>query len=261
MEYFLEPKEFFVGDHVFLYFCLPEDFTYKNFSVEKIKQNTSVTINDISIIKINNKDYIKIDFVPWEIGEISFPSLEELGINFDFPLLHVCSILELDKTATLQEARPPLLLQGTTYLIYSYAISFLIVCFLVAGFTIWIRKRSESIINKLSQKYALFIFHLALKSLEAKLRKGTMEIRKSWIKKYEASLRLFLSSIYKNKDNWNSFTYNEIIEIINEPNNETLNLIKLIFENLSLIRFANINDKKIEQKIIKDSFQLLKLYK
>ena len=86
MEYFLEPKEFFVGDHVFLYFCLPEDFTYKNFSVEKIKQNTSVTINDISIIKINNKDYIKIDFVPCEIGEISFPSLEEPGINFDSPL-------------------------------------------------------------------------------------------------------------------------------------------------------------------------------
>lgn len=265
MEYFLEPKEFFVGDHVFLYFCLPKGFTYKDFSIEKIKQDTSMTINDVSIIKINDKSYIKIDFVPWEAGEINFPSLKEIGINFEFPSIHVSSILDLDKNATLQEARPPLLLPGTTYLIYGYVIGFIIVCFLLTSLIIWLRKKRKSIINKLSQKYAILIFHFTLKRLEAKLKKKMnntdVEIRKTWIKKHEISFRLFLSSIYESKDNWDSFTYNEIIELIKEPNGEILNLIDSIFENLSLVRFANIDDERIEKKIIKDSFKLLKLYK
>lgn len=265
MEYFLEPKEFFVGDHVLLYFCLPKGFKYKDFSIEKIKQNESMTINDISIIKINDKSYIKVDFVPWEVGDISFPSLKEIGINFEFPLIHVSSILELNKNATLQEVRPPLLLPGTTYLIYGYVISFMIACFLLTSLIIQLRKKRKSIINKLSQKYAIFIFHFTLKRLEAKLKKKMnnidVEIRKTCIKKYEISFRLFLSSMYKSKDNWSSFTYNEIIELIKEPNGDILNLINSIFESLSLVRFANVDDEKIEKKIIKDSLRLLKLYR
>lgn len=263
MEYFIEPNEFFVGDHVQFYLCQPEGFMYKDISIDKLKQNELMIITDVSIVKISNKNYIKIDFVPWEVGDISFPSLKEIGINFELPYIHVSSILELDKTASFQESRPPLLLPGTTYLIYSYAIVFFIFCILVVGFAIWIRKKHKSIINRLSQKYAIFIFRFAIKRLNSKLIKGnkhiSSEIRKNWIKKYETSFRLFLSYIYKNESNWNSFTYTEILNVIKEPNSEVLSLIKSIFAKLSLARFSNISDETIEKKLIEESFQLLKL--
>ena len=86
-------------------------------------------------------------------------------------------------------------------------------------------------------------------------------MRRNWSKKYETSFRLFLSSIYKNDGNWNSFTYTEIIEIVKGCNNEVLSLIKLIFNDLSLVRFSNVSDDGIEKRIIEYSFQLLKLYK
>jgi len=265
VEYFLEPNEFFVGDHVQFYLCLPERFTYKNFSIDKIKQNTSMTINDVSIIKIKDKNYIKVEFIPWEVGEISFPSLKEIGIYFELPDIHVCSILELDQTISLQEARPPLLLPGTTYLIYGYAIIFFIICFLVGSVAIWVRKKRISIINSFSKKYAMLIFYIAIKKLKYKLKKRktstSIEMRRNWSKKYETSFRLFLSSIYKNDGNWNSFTYTEIIEIVKGCNNEVLSLIKLIFNDLSLVRFSNVSDDGIEKRIIEYSFQLLKLYK
>ena len=265
MEYFLEPNEFFVGDVVQFYFCLPEGFTCKDVSIEKVKQNSSMTINDVSIVKVNGKDYIKFDFVAWEVGEVHFPSLKEIGINFELPHINVSSILELDKNISFQEARPPLLLPGTTYLIYTYVFSFFALCFLIIGFGIWIKKKRKSIINRLSQKYAMFIFYIALRRFEAKLKKKStnvsLEERKSWIKDYEASFRLFLSSIYKNKENWNVFTYTEIVEAIAEPNEELLNLIKSIFENLSLVRFANISDENPLKKIIDYSFKLSSLYK
>ena len=263
MEYFLEPNEFFVGDNVQFYFCLPEEFTNKEFFIDKIKQNSSMTINAVSIIKMNDKNYIKISFVPWKVGNIGFPSLKEIGINSELPYIHVSSILELDKTASLQEARPPLLLPGTTYLIYAYAFSFFIMCILIAGLGTWIKKKKNVIIARISQKYAMLIFYFTVKNLKAKLKNKAIsfEIRKSWTKKYEIAFRLFLSSIYKNKDNWDSFTYNEILDVIEESNDEILNLIKSVFEYLSLARFANICSDKFEKKIIEHSFQLLKLYR
>ena len=262
MEYFLEPKEFFVGDHVQLYLCVPEGFSYKEFSVEKIKQNASVTINNVSISKINNKSYIKLDFVAWEAGIVNFPSLKDIGINFELPYIQVSSILELGKTANLQEARPPLLLPGTTYLIYGYLVGFLSLCVLISGVLILISKKQKSIINWLYQRYSMFIFYFALKRLKAKLKNGKdlNVVRKNWTKKYETSFRLFLSYIYKNEGSWDSLTYNEIVEIIKEPHDEVLGLIKSIFQNLSLLRFANVSDEGIERKIIEQSFLLLKLY-
>ncbi len=262
MEYFLEPSEFFVGDHVQFFFCLPEGFKHKDFFIDKIKQSTSMTVNDVSIIKINNRNYLKLDFVPWEVGDINIPSLKEIGINFEFPLIHVSSVLELDKTLSFQEARPPLLLPGTTYLIYGYVIVFFIACILVATFIMWIRKKRKSIINSFSQRYAMLIFKFELRRLKANLKKKTMnvEARKNWIKRYETAFRLFLSYIYKSEGNWNSLTYSEIIDVIKEPNNEILSVIKSVFENLSLVRFANIDDEAIEKRIIDYSFKLLKLY-
>ncbi|MGP1438326.1 MAG: hypothetical protein ACTTKH_04565 [Treponema sp.] len=258
MEYFLEPNEFFVGDHVQFFFCLPENFVCKDYSLDKIKQKNSLTITDIKITKINGKDYIKIDFIPWMIGEINFPSFEEIGIHFDFPSIFVSSVLEIDKSITFQEARPPLLLPGTIYLIYGYIFTLLISCFLITFIIIWLKKRKNSIIKRLSQRYAIFLFHRSLKRL--KKREKISETKKEWTKKYENSLRLFLSSIYKNNKNWNSFTYKEILEAIDESNDETIKLVKLIFDNLSLIRFANMNNDAIEKKILDYSFRLLASY-
>ena len=107
----------------------------------------------------------------------------------------------------------------------------------------------------------MFIFYFALKRLKAKLKSRKNLNAKNWTKKYETSFRLFLSYIYKNEGSWDSLTYNEIVEIIREPNDEVLGLIKSIFQNLSLLRFANVSDEGIERKIIEQSFLLLKLYK
>ena len=71
--------------------------------------------------------------------------------------------------------------------------------------------------------------------MKAKLKSGKdlNVVIKNWTKKYETSFRIFLSYIYKNEGSWDSLTYNEIVEIIREPNDEVLGLIKSIFQNLT----------------------------
>ena len=278
MNCFLVPEIFFVGDEVKLYCLLPKKSFYNDssFNIEKIEQNNFLEIKNISIVERKGESYLCVIFVPWEVGEIDFPSLKNIGVDYVLPKVIVSSVLEKEKIIELQDVRSPILLKGTTYLIYGY-IALFISFVLILSFTIfWIKKKKFSFFNFIVKYHSLFVFYFSLVVLKRKLivilkderNKAILKEKNSWGKHYESALRKFLFSIHniKNKLNWDALTYKEIESAISEDlrNEKELNdVIKLLFYVLGLIRFSNFDDVSFskEQEILKHSFKLLKLYR
>ncbi len=101
----------------------------KNDSVYDIK---SINISPAGI------DFYKltITFVPWETGEIQFPSLtlEEAELTLEFLPIQIASLISADdtKTTSLRDTAAPLLLPGTAYKLYgSIALVILLLIILI----------------------------------------------------------------------------------------------------------------------------------
>ena len=275
MEHILIPNEFFVGDKVKLLYPLPKNYPLHSLSlnIEKINQNNDLTIHEISITKFNNEECLVINFTPWQVGKISFPSLKELGINFNLPHVNVSSFLDVDNltSSTLQPPRPPMLLPGTLYMLYAYIGGGMFLILSIISFFMLAKKRGKAITRFIFNSYSSFIFYLALIKLKLKLKYKKIKTKSIfnsnvWAKHYEKCLRGFLFSMHNKEKliNWTSLTYNEMQECINTFDNiEVQEKIKNIFTNLSFIRFGKYINKEMikEKELLKDSFKLIALYK
>lgn len=273
MECSIYPKEFFVGDLVTLYYPLSEaqESAITSFNIENICQNEELTIKSICIINKNGTKYLLLQFVPWNAGEISFPSLENIGASFKLPNIKVSSVLEkLDMNAiTLQDVRSPILQAGTIYLLYKYIALFLIATLSIAFVLRFIKKQKTSFFNLVLSRYAIIRFYFQLlifkKNLKSLSSKNEKEV-KLIVNKYEAYLKNFLFSIYKFKDatRYHALTYTEIekeVEMSN-PSSEKLNCLHSLFEMIKKMKFANL-DKNVEKdanSLVFTSFHLIKLF-
>ena len=84
MEGILIPQQVFVGDTAEFLFPLsalnsfePYILESGSFRINSIKQNSFMEVTSIQIKKQEKKEYLSINFIPWETGSISFPSLNE----------------------------------------------------------------------------------------------------------------------------------------------------------------------------------------
>ena len=267
MDYTFIPNEFFVGDKVKLLYTLPKNYPLHTLSlnIEKISQNDNLTINEISIIKFNNEECLLINFTPWQVGELSFPTLTEMGINFNMPHVSVSSFLDLDdfRSSMLQPPRPPMLLPGTLYMLYAYIGGGMFFVLSIISFFVMVKKKGRYIAKFFFNNYSIFIFYLALVKLKLKLKYKHIKVSNilntnAWAKHYELCLREFLFSMYNKEKltNWTSLTYNEMQECIRTSDNvEIQDKIKNIFKNLSFIRFGKYKAKDMssEKELLKDS--------
>lgn len=279
MSYILEPASFYVGDKVKLFFPLPKNHKYEatSFKIKQIEQNECLFINDISITAINNTDYLLITFTPWQAGNVEFPSLENIGLNVSLPNISVPSVLDQGGalTQTLQESRPPILLDGTVYLLYKYVISSVVIClFLIFVITV-LKKKGMAFLNLIIKQRAILLFYIKLNSLKIKLKKREkfeknnecLKLKSEWIKCYENYLRLFIFSIYKikNKQLFESLTYKEIRDFIkaSKDNYSIDKDINLVFKKLYILRFSDFANSNLlqEKELIEASFKLLSTYR
>ena len=128
----LIPQRIFVGDTAQFLFPLSEKeyktLTGSGFTVaapiplKNMTQNDVMTINEIKIVTRESRYYLAITFVPWETGEIEFPSLTFLQLHTKLPAISVASLLGTGERVSLQPPKPPLLPPGTDFLLYGAAV-------------------------------------------------------------------------------------------------------------------------------------------
>lgn len=271
MEGILIPQKIFVGDPAEFIFPVSsiEDFNSEilkngNFNIEKIVQNESMTVTGIQI-KIQEKEYISIFFIPWETGNISFPSLKEAGISSPLPYVNVSSILEMSGSEILQPPRSPIIIPGTTYLIYMTA--FISAMFIFAGIIIFINIKKTFFSHSFSriQKQRINFLLSSLKKLQKKYNLNSKQnisdedvlfLRKEWLKEFESIFRKYCfslitcSHIRKSKLSGEALTYSEIIlklqNIFNDKN--ILKIFEDIFFNLQKLRFGKTDILNLDFK-------------
>ncbi len=295
MEYSITPSHFFVGDRAKLIVKLDESCKIRctSLDVAKLTKSESLTIHEVSIVTVEGKTRIVVDFTPWQIGEVNFPSLYDAGCDVELPTIKVPSILQIEGVAqTLQEAREPILPDGTVMMLYKGIGLFIV---LLLAFTLgflWLKKRGRACLTKLSNDYALLLFAYRIKRLRRELKrtsrysKGenyTMDLpaqanRKmainTWGKIYENAFRKCLASIYRTNVNWDALTYSEMEEMIGQRlkneicGQDRCENISKVFHLLSLMRFAEkrggLKDASrtcTEDELLSLSLQFITLHK
>lgn len=266
MEGILIPQKVFIGDTAeYLYplenlqISSKKDFQerlLKFSNIEKINQN-----NDMTVVKIEMKtkdavDYLSISFIPWETGEIQFPDLSQIGINQKLPSINIASILESNNIEILQPPREPVLIPGTTEIIYSgvavLVVFFFLILFSIAALRKNIFKNSFARIQRKRIKRFTKRLRKLKKKSNKKLRSMTNAQKEQYInkclKEYETALREYCLNIIinenkKTKQNkvLDNLTYSEILEFLKKEFKNASGIyleFKDVFQKLQSLRFG-----------------------
>lgn len=287
MEGILIPQNIFIGDTA--EFMFPADALANAdlsglkrgyFQIAKIIQNESMSVTAVQIKMREKKEYISIVFIPWETGNISFPSLKAAGLNVSLPTVPVSSILEMSKTEILQPPRPPIIIPGTTYLLYMAG--FITALFVFAGIIIVhsIKKAFFSYSFSRIQKKRINFLISSLKKMKKKYDVGirqstsgesTVFFIKEWLKEFEEILRRYCFSIITESflqqvKEGSGLTYSEIVlELSGKFQNKNIGAeFQNLFSNLQKMRFGKTDFlsgdfKGRETSLLHKSFNLIKL--
>ena len=286
MEGILIPQQVFVGDSAEFLFPIdalqsfdPSILMSGSFKIDKIKQNTMMDITSIQIKKQKTKEYISINFTPWETGSVFFPSLAEAGIYDSMPQVFISSILETAKVEVIQPPRPPLLLPGTSYLLY-----------LIASVSAVFIFTSIMIFSAVKKHFFVYSFSRAqrirIKVLNKSLRKLKRQVpsisssdslagitkRKDWLKKFEFAFRRYCFSLTSSEQvlksgEGESLTYSEILESLKRKFESTYGVyfeFEKIFFKLQALRFGAADLKEINFEMesiyfLNQTFKLMKI--
>jgi len=279
MKGILIPQNIFIGDTAQFLFLLSEqesaELIKNNFvfgspiPLKNITQNEMMSIKDIRLITRENGQYLQITFVPWETGEINFPSLSFLRLKQQLPSIHISSLLEQSKKVSLQPPKPPLLIPGTDYLLYGAIITG-IGCILLFGTAVWF------LFQKFQKKMTLRTAKKRISILRKNLRRLHKEARKiqknhisvntadmhetenfadsirNWYTSIDHSLREYIQAICTehepalyadNKNYFLSATYTELIEKLSdlfESHPRIPDLFRILYTMLEKQRFGSI---------------------
>ena len=136
-QFFVNPKEIFCGDKVVLKYqtvltddnaiflgnVLPIKITEPEQLAKIIKiDSLDCTVENFEISISGNLLTSQINFVPWRLGKVSYPTvkleLESLIVELPGSEFTVSSILEATGETSVKPAMGPILLPGTTYVVY-----------------------------------------------------------------------------------------------------------------------------------------------
>ena len=136
-QFFVNPKEIFCGDKVLLQYqvLIPDEYVLAlgNYLPLKITNpeefsniiktdSLTCTVESFSLELSGNLLIYQINCVAWQLGKISFPNIiiELDSISLELPVSEftVSSILEKTGESSIQPVLAPILLPGTTYIVY-----------------------------------------------------------------------------------------------------------------------------------------------
>lgn len=248
----LVPREVFIGDEALFEFTnTGKAFTsfegeYLTLPVEFLPESPFVTIKSVDYMKTDRALHVSVRFVPWVSGPLTLPPLPFQSFYILAPEIRISSILERTGTAMPQNPRQPLLVPGTTWLVYALlgglalAIGFLlIIMFRVlprfAGF-------SKRFIHSRNRRSTLRSIR-KLERIVIKLPQGT------WYSLFSRVMRRYLAlSIEQAPEFFFSCTTAEIVQFIASeaeksiPKNIELQILRLFFE-IDTKRFSGVADE------------------
>lgn len=259
------PQEIYVGDKVLLNYSF-----YSNITMVKDSSKKSLNLTDIMdkmneecrndftitnlLLDTNGSDWsISVVFIPWKTGEIIFPpvDLKDIaGKDFSVQIPSICvnSILEKTGETSLQNSKSPILIPGTSYLIYG----FIFILFLLVGFGFFVARRIFSIKGRFSSLFSNMFKSKNYKNLLKKLKK----IKKTSVKisdiQYAEKVYFLLKSYIEKRFSFDlsSVTTAELpvffSNIFQDDFSENINQLYTIFVRLDFIRFSNTKNETLK---------------
>lgn len=131
----LVPRDVYVGDEAEFTFetVLPEGLldsdSVVSVSPSGLNQDdpggSGVTVHSITVREKDGRAVVSIRFIPWVSGLVSLPSFRVGGHEIICPPVTIASLLDPSGQTALQPPRFPMLVPGTTYLLYGIVLAVL----------------------------------------------------------------------------------------------------------------------------------------
>ncbi|ULQ60703.1 hypothetical protein K7I13_05375 [Brucepastera parasyntrophica] len=261
----LIPQEVFIGDIAECRFATDsfDSAAEQIFPVmlppESLPSSPDATIHSITIQKNGPDITVSINFTPWKTGVLQLPPFFVNNVRILPPAFQIASLMEKTGMAVLAPPRRPLLVPGTTYLIYgTIAASCVIIMVLIIVFRKLIIARTitaSARINRVRFKKTM----KAMRKLEKKIRK---QPQAEWYAQLSRVMRNYFGLLCRNDPlSLLSSTGPEIAAEIkfvffHIPDAISDSLLKM-FEEMDMIRFSGRPFPDMRKDRIHDIRQLL----
>lgn len=194
----LVPRDVYVGDEAELSF----DVSYSPLSLSSgqtlsinpssLKQTADATVLACSVVERDGRAAITIRFIPWASGTLSLPDVSFGKTVVSPPSVSVATLLD-DSTTALSPPRSPLLIPGTTFILYGAGAGALTLTLALALFVSRVRARAalSPRARGRSRRMRRFQRELALLS-----RRSTRLSSAEWYRRHSAALRDYLGDYF-----------------------------------------------------------------
>jgi len=196
----LVPRDVYIADRAEARFFVssPDDISaldipYTLSPVELTSLNEScegISIEAVELVPVDAKVMVRIQFIPWQNGLITIAPFTAQKLIISPPAIPVASLLERTGEQGLLPARHPLLLPGTTYLLYGI-ILLLLICS-VCIFLIYRWCVDHVLPGRSNRRLAVLRkrFLRDIRKLEKRMQKLD---RSSWFDAYSTIVRIYLA--------------------------------------------------------------------
>lgn len=195
----LFPREVFVGDSAELTFRCPalapvlEEGLSLTVGSDAVPTSGDLDITSVSALKTGGVASVTVAFVPWVTGTVSFPPLAIQGVSVSPPSVRIASIADKTGTTSLKPERSPLLVPGTTWLLYGLIAVSLAAIALAAFIAIRVRAFLFAAGDRMNVRNRTRILARSLKTLE---RAADSMDGARWYCAYARALRLYLGACF-----------------------------------------------------------------
>ncbi|HOC29439.1 MAG TPA: BatD family protein [Treponemataceae bacterium] len=214
----LVPREVFVGDRAQLTFTvsgleLPKG-TLIELPVSEIVSSFDATLESVLVTSESGRTTVSVFFIPWKTGTLALPSFVVEKVTVVPPEVRISSIIEKTGRDSLEPPRPPLLVPGTTWLVYGY-IAAVVLVLVVSGvvivrFVAWVSADPR---DRRSARYARYRTRILLRSLKSLEKQACTVPEAVWYGTLSHAFRVYLGCVYaSNPSLFASATRGEIVE-------------------------------------------------
>lgn len=214
----LVPREVYVGDTAEFSFetsafgdSLPAG-AVRILPRDELPVSADVTISDVTLRGHDGGATVVVRFVPWAAGIVQLPPFTTLNVRIAPPAVRIASAVELTGKKSLQPLRSPLLVPGTSWILYGMAAGVLSLLVLSGIVAHWARSAFGSGSRMRAARARLRVLRRDLRELE-KLARKTPDA--SWYASLAVSFRRYAGSFCSmDRESLSSATGTELLDRI-----------------------------------------------
>lgn len=248
------PKDVYIGDIIEIRYSFTTNINLTdNLTVDiQLPENPDYDILSMKLIGNDGSYQFVISCIPWKVGALDLPKIDlskysqSLTTSFaiDIPSITVQSIVKKTGTNEIRPVASPLLIPGTTWLIYIFI--FLIIIFL--SLTIYLLIHTKKVIsfwnNYIQNRISKKNLKKTIKQIKKLNKKSAKYDDSNFAKQLSIITRQFLSTRFKH--NFNSVVSSKIWYEINNIFQDTLPdfiedkvfVVSSVLERCDYIRFS-----------------------